>query len=231
MSKSIDANTVDAKDQLKKEQMVFYIGSPDAKIKIAIVGNSITRHGIKESIGWTKLCGMAASDEAHDYVHILYSLLKKDGYDVCFMVNQLSYWEVNYKNDITLHYDDIRAFGADYFVFRLGENVERENVGEFKRYMEELIDFVINDKTRVIMTTCFWKYEDVDNAIKTVAEKRSYPLVDLGDLGERDDMKAIGMFEHTGVAAHPGDKGMAEIAKGIYKEIVNDIKEHKKASC
>ena len=32
-------------------------------------------------------------------------------------------------------------------------------------------------------------------------------------------MKAVGKFAHAGVAAHPGDRGMAEIAERIYKKL------------
>lgn len=34
-------------------------------------------------------------------------------------------------------------------------------------------------------------------------------------------MKAIGLFEHEGVAAHPGNKGMKAIADLISEELKN----------
>ena len=44
-------------------------------------------------------------------------------------------------------------------------------------------------------------------------------LVELGDLGEDSTMRADGLFEHKGVAMHPGDRGMAAIAKRIFSVI------------
>ena len=45
--------------------------------KILIIGNSISRHHVKPSIGWTSHWGMAASAREKDYVHILISELDR----------------------------------------------------------------------------------------------------------------------------------------------------------
>ena len=49
------------------------------------------------------------------------------------------------------------------------------------------------------------------------SNENKYALAKLGDLGEKDEMKALGLFSHEGVSIHPGDKGMSEIANRIFK--------------
>ncbi len=227
MSDAIKANTVAPTNQVPVADRKYFIGNENAKIKISVVGNSITFHGIKEEIGWTTPCGMAASDIDHDYVHVLSKLLEDNGFDCYMKVDQLSHWEVNYRDNITQKYSYIKDFNPDYFVFRLGENITEERMDiSLAGYMKELIDFVTSEKTKVIMTTCFWKNDSVDDVIRKIAKERNYPVVELNDLGEREDMKAIGLFDHSGVSVHPGDKGMAEIAKRIYSCIKKCIEEN-----
>lgn len=221
MSDIIKQNTVSAEKQLKGNESLFYLGNPDAKTRIVIVGNSITRHGIKEDIGWDRLCGMAASDEEHDYVHILYRKLTEVGQEVYMMVNQLSDWEMHHRENILGNYTDIRDFKPDWFVFRLGENIHGDRYDEtLPAHMEKMLAFFTTPKTKVVMTTCFWKNADVDEAIRSVAKKGNHILVEMGDLGDREDMRAGGLFWHGGVASHPGDKGMAHIAQRIFDVMV-----------
>ena len=57
----------------------------------------------------------------------------------------------------------------------------------------------------------------VDDEIRALAKSEGCALAELNDLGARDEMKACGLFSHTGVAAHPGDRGMREIAERILR--------------
>ena len=80
-----------------------------------------------------------------------------------------------------------------------------------------------SQKAKVVLTTSFWRHPG-DAAILEYAKERGLPCVQLGDLGEQDEMKAIGLFVHEGVANHPGDLGMKKIAERIYAELEKLIK-------
>lgn len=82
-----------------------------------------------------------------------------------------------------------------------------------------MIDYLNpNKKAKVILTTGFWKHPG-DNVIIKIGKDFDYPCIYLGDLGEDDSMKAIGLFEHSGVDNHPGDLGMKTIADRLLDEI------------
>ena len=63
------ANIVPSSNQVKKASELFGVPPEKASRRVAFVGNSITRHGPKPSIGWVNDCGMAASSVDKDYVH------------------------------------------------------------------------------------------------------------------------------------------------------------------
>lgn len=163
---------------------------------------------------------MAASDISKDYVHILIGKIREENPDACFCIAQVADWERNYscgEEELT-KYEEARNFGADVIIVRCIENCPAEGFeGQvFKEEYKKLIDYLNPKKSaRVIVTTGFWKHPG-DEAIREAAKERNYPLAELGDLGELDEMKAVGLFEHSGVANHQGDKGMEQIAARIF---------------
>ena len=216
-------NDVSAIGQMKNSTDTYYIGDPNAKKRLLIVGNSITRHGPAPEVGWNYDFGMAASSADKDYVHILSSkLLEKE--DVFIMVRQLSAWERGYVDG---SFDDSlteeRDFGADEIIFRLGENViplkNEEEKARFKNALLALLSQINPKVGKIYFTTCFWRNESVDEVIRSVASELNMPVIELGDLGADEKYMAIGLFEHSGVAHHPGDLGMKEIACRLYKEM------------
>lgn len=215
---SIKDNTVSAVNQMINSSLVYHLGNPNAKTRILVVGNSITRHGPRAEIGWDGDWGMAASAPEKDYVHRLFALLTNDGQDVFMRVSQCSAWERGFKEDNILHnYDEDRAFNADILVFRLGENVLLADVPYFSSAMRKFVAHICPNG-RVIYTTCFWKNGGIDDAVKSLAQEREEVCVDIAFSVQERNM-AIGKFAHSGVAMHPSDEGMEEIAKAIFSKL------------
>ena len=221
----IDKNTVKAEKQLAKNQFITFI-NPDGKgKKVLFVGNSITRHGAKHEIGWHSDWGMAASALENDYVHIVAKeILKKDS-EASFCICQAAEWERNcYDGEKTFElFKAARDFKADIIIMRLVENCPRDNYNSdlFQEEYGKLVSYLNGTgNAQIIITTGFWKHI-ADSTIREYALKNGYSMVELNDLGEDDSMKAIGQFEHGGVANHPGDKGM----KAIAEKILNAVKE------
>jgi len=216
----IEKNTVEAVRQLQGAGPVFFIpGGKSPELKVLFAGNSITLHGPKADIGWSGLHGMAASKPEKDYVHLCMQKIRREYADVNFAIAQVSEWEQNYKNgaEILPLYAAARDFRADLIILRAVENcpVKDYDAECFTAAYTELIAYLDpTGKADMVLTTSFWPHP-ADEAIRTIAEKRGYALCELGDLGGDPKMKALGLFEHSGVANHPGDAGMRAIAERI----------------
>lgn len=218
--KQIDKNTVSAKNQLEAFDKIKIINPEGSGVRIMFLGNSITLHAPKTEIGWDGFWGMAASSEENDYVHLLMKSVGSVTDNAAFCICQAADWEKDYKNlDFSFDiFERAKNFGTDIIIVRLIENcpfVDFDNEC-FKKQLMKLLNYLSNGKdVKVILTTSFW-YHNGDTAIIELAKEQNLPLVELGDLGELDEMKAVGLFEHNGVANHPGDKGMKHIADRIF---------------
>lgn len=220
--RAIDANTVTSANQVTKDAETYYLGDAAAPVRILVVGNSITRHGPKADIGWKGDWGMAASRAENDFVHRLAALLRGAGVSYYMCVHQASRWEnaVNARNVRLSEFDGVRGFGADVVVYRLAENlVDAVSAGEYAAALGEFIDYINPKGGKVLYTTSFWK-KPTDAVTQAAAAAAGMPCVDLGDLGDDSAMKAEGLFEHSGVAAHPGDAGMEAIARRIFVQLL-----------
>ena len=136
-----------------------------------------------------------------------------------FRNTDLAVLERNYRKKITGVGEILSdsKYAPDYVVIAIGENVPHLNAGDVEDYTKMLASlanaFTNSPKRpRVVMRSPFWR-NDVKNACTENAAKASgAEYVDVGDLGEKDENKAIGLFSHEGVAAHPGDIGMRRLA-------------------
>ena len=216
-------NTVSSSGQLKDTPSVrFY--NPEGKGKrVMFVGNSITLHGILPSIGWERECGMAASSIEKDYVHLLMGKTDALCPDSAYCICQVAEWEREFYLGEEKHapYQNASFFGADVIILRFIENCPADgfDAAVFKENLAKLAAFLDPaKKARIIVTTGFWRHPG-DKALEEFAAENALPCVLLGDLGEKDEMKAPGLYCHAGVAAHPGDLGMEHSAKRIFAEL------------
>lgn len=219
--RNINENTVSSENQLPRSAWIFYMGPENAPKRLLILGNSITRHGPNPGIGWDADWGMAASDIDHDYVHLIQSDLTAAGKKVLTMVRSASVWEKNHAEEN--HLDDYlteHEFEADLILFRIGENVPKTSDMElFAVRLREFIDYVNPKKSPIVFTSTVWDSEMRNAPIRALAEELGMPFIDLTEIGRRDDLMAIGLFEHKGVAMHPGDAGMRYIADAVLPEL------------
>ncbi len=217
--KDLITNDVPAVGQLKGSDCISFETTENADIKLLFLGNSITRHGKAENLGWCGDWGMAASSKENDYVHKLISKFCQKGIKVSVCIANLSDWERTRNMDLLFtKYLSALRFNADYVIVRLGENACPDKyLSEFELCYGELIDLFSRNGAKIVLTDLFWEYEPFDNFVAELAKARGYAFAEIHDLGNDDEMKAIGKFSHNGVAVHPGDKGMAEIAERIFR--------------
>ena len=227
MYENLKKNTVDSKNQLGNTQLVRFSGDNTDGVKILFVGNSITLHGVKEDIGWFNECGMAASGPENDYVHKTVEMLSSKYPKISWCIAQVAEWERGYKDGTSTFglYQNAREFDADIIVMRMVENCPKEDFDSvvFVEQYDKLISFFNFNKTaKVVLTTSFW-HHPADKSVIKYGKENNLPVVPLGDLGDMDEMKAGGLFWHGGVAHHPSDLGMLNIAERIVKSIRENI--------
>lgn len=214
-------NNVEAQNQTREKFKLVESENKNAK-RILFIGNSITLHEKKPEIGWNNSWGMAASAEDKDYAHVVVAALKQRYGDISYAIVNVSEWERNYWDESVLQkFNHAKDFQADAVVIRFGENVYRDKLEEypFLDHLRAFIRYISPCAEKIVVTNCFWEFELVDKALKTVAEEKGYAFVELTDLGYQKENMAIGLFEHPGVAAHPGDLGMQRIAERILEKL------------
>jgi hypothetical protein len=73
----------------------------------------------------------------------------------------------------------------------------------------------------VYITNCFWPSTFKNNVQKTVALVNNYNYVEIDSLSTDDLNYAYLDFENSGVAYHPSDYGMHNIALILYNAILD----------
>ena len=200
--------------------------------KILFLGNSITLHGPAEQIGWSGNWGMAASAAEKDYVHLLVARVKNATRgEPQVMVRNLADFERQYATyDLGAGLKEALDFQADVIIIALGENVPALSTSEAQTayrlaFVKLLKTLRQRGRPAIFVRSTFWA-EPIRNQLMAQACQESGDVfIELKDLDkdEGNFARAERKFEHAGVAAHPGDKGMQAIADGIWQAIETTI--------
>ncbi len=184
------------------------------------VGNSVTKHAPKPSIGWDQDNGMAASDLDHDYVHILKKRILTREPDASIAILQVAFFErAFWEPDILDRCAPAVDYHADTVVMFFGANVPKDyDAGTLKTPVsfgeayENLRRALAPDPTQtVIHLEGFYIRPVLDEQKKNVAEKYGDRFLMMDDIRARDDVR--GRFNH------PSDTGMLAIADRIWEAI------------
>ena len=215
-------NTVSAEHQTG-DKGVFGLNEK-AHPRILFVGNSITLHHPAPQIGWTRKCGMAATDEAHDYVHLVMDAVKEKYPEADFTIAAQANWERAFwtKDETLLPTRAAAEWKPDAVVIRIGENtpIEALENGSYADALVYMAKFYGGDTARYVVTDEFWKCKAKDVQLAEAAERLGAEFVIISNLGQDITNTADGLFEHGGVACHPGDKGMRLIADRILEKLL-----------
>ncbi len=188
--------------------------------RVLIYGNSIAHHGPKPDIGWNGDWGMAASAREKDFAHLVVAGLEaRRGERADFRIRNLALLERHFRTNLTEFAElaaDV-AYAPDYVVIAIGENVPsigEKDVHDYTHFLVSLAKPLVESAKRpkVIMRSPFWRNAVKADCTSKAAAKAGAICVDAGSLGGKKENKAVGLFEHGGVAMHPGDLGMRRLA-------------------
>lgn len=210
--------------------------------KVAILGNSYTWHGLASAenpatgqteLFWWGTWGMAASERAKDYAHLLSDRIKAVNPDAAISIKNIAAFEINHTTYTDAQIDDLIAdvvfADTDLISVNLGGNATPEGWGDnFGRLLDRLHAkapnaFILASGTPTTGTAKTY-------SMQQAAEKRGIRFVSTLHLNQAEYKSSIGAQVygddgqlHTvwmgGVANHLGDKGMAAYADLFAKEL------------
>jgi hypothetical protein len=184
---------------------------------VVILGNSITYAPAEPSIGWNCNCGMAASKEEFDYVHILESRFREQNPTVIVKTKNI----VGFERDAG-HYDfeaelkDLKDTNPDLLIIKIGENIAKDTDLEMfdKRYTDLINYFKAGNPGVIVLSGSSVWSRKIDKLIS-----RHSPYVLFEAINTDLSNFATGLYNDTGVGSHPSDRGMRYIASIFWAKI------------
>ncbi|MDQ6481566.1 SGNH/GDSL hydrolase family protein [Dyadobacter sp. LHD-138] len=191
---------------------------------VLILGNSITQHGPKPSIGWQGNWGMAASAQNKDFVHLLetrfhgYSSDIKVNYGSIANTFERKFWQMD-----TSDFSKYKSSKPDLIILKIGENI-KDSLAQNRSlniYLEKLVGYLkTTPNAYVCLVGSFWPNKNIDTIMQKVCQKNNWLYVSLRGLYDNPVVNtAMNNFADKGVGMHPSDTGMKNIADRIWDKV------------
>lgn len=192
---------------------------------VLILGNSITKHAPIPQVGWYGNWGMAASVQSKDFSHIIGTALKSQMTPVNLSDFEMSHTVFDLKN-----LEKYFVQTPDLIIVKLGENVLQTT--DFDKSFKKFISY-IKEKAphaKIVIAGTFWQNDTVNKVLVAESQLRKIPFVKLQQLDIQINKSFIGedvisadglkyKITDQGVANHPGDVGMKNIADLILAKV------------
>ncbi|CCH02401.1 hypothetical protein FAES_4402 [Fibrella aestuarina BUZ 2] len=196
---------------------------PTAFARTLIIGNSIMLHLPLPNVGWPYSHGMAASAPQADFVHLLTANLQRVLPSASVTLANGGDFERAYWTYDLSQLDNAFVSKPNLVIVRISENINDKLVdaNNFGVHYKRLLDYIAAHSApdaKIVCSTSFWNNPKSDAVIRTIAAERGYAVACLCKLVGRPEYMAT-QFTNPGVAAHPNDKGMAEIARILWAQI------------
>jgi hypothetical protein len=165
--------------------------------RVLFLGNSITRHGPAPKIGWND-----------DWPEIQFK-------NIADFERGLAAYDID--SSLKAEFD----FKPTLVIVAIGENVAalgtEDAKAQFKSSLQKLFTRIRASGATLLVRSSFWADAAKDGILREACSANGGIFVDIGALGkdESNYARSERKFEHAGVAAHPGDKGMKAIAAAI----------------
>lgn len=192
---------------------------------ILILGNSITKHPPGPQVGWYGNWGMAASVQSKDFSHIIGTALKAQMTPVNISDFEMSHTVFDLKN-----LEKYFVQTPDLIIIKLGENVLQTT--DFDKSFTKFISYIKEKapNAKIVIAGTFWQNDPVNKVLIAESQLRKIPFIKLQQLDTQINKSFIGeevigadglkyKVTDQGVANHPGDVGMKNIADLILAKV------------
>lgn len=198
-------------DDSTSSAQAIVLPPPNTATKLLVIGNSLTYVPLRPNLGWFHEGGMAASDAAHDFVHLTASALG-------LAPNAQDFRPLELYPTAPVNIAQIPGYGAmadaaTDVVVQLGDNVSEANLPVFPGALDALLQ-AVGARQALVCVSTWYDSPAKDAVIQAACTSHGGVMAYIGDVrGLRLDPAIPG--ENPAVASHPHNRSMALISARI----------------